>query len=223
MRTRAAVAVEAGQPLEIMEVNLDGPRKGEVLVEIKATGLCHTDEFTRSGADPEGIFPAILGHEGAGVVVEVLTTEVQLPGGEPVDLVVSDGPEPRTVPDDLIGLTFEEAESQLAVLRLVAIEAGEYDTETAEGLVMAVDPAAGTQVDRGAEVTVTVSLGPPPVEIPDVIGQDLVTAANTLEGLGLCTESDGPLTTPVIGTDPVRGSVVPYGSCVLILTSQNEG
>ena len=71
MRTRAAVAVQAGKPLEIMDVNLDGPRAGEVLVEIKATGICHTDEFTLSGADPEGMFPAILGHEGAGVVVEV--------------------------------------------------------------------------------------------------------------------------------------------------------
>jgi S-(hydroxymethyl)glutathione dehydrogenase/alcohol dehydrogenase len=71
MRTRAAVALEAGKPLEIMEVNLDGPRAGEVLVEMKATGICHTDEFTRSGADPEGQFPAILGHEGAGVVVDV--------------------------------------------------------------------------------------------------------------------------------------------------------
>jgi S-(hydroxymethyl)glutathione dehydrogenase / alcohol dehydrogenase len=71
MRTRAAVAVEAGKPLEVMEVNLEGPKAGEVLVEIKATGICHTDEFTRSGADPEGIFPAILGHEGAGVVLEV--------------------------------------------------------------------------------------------------------------------------------------------------------
>jgi S-(hydroxymethyl)glutathione dehydrogenase/alcohol dehydrogenase len=71
MRTRAAVALEAGKPLEIMEVNLEGPKAGEVLVEIKATGLCHTDEFTRSGADPEGLFPAILGHEGAGIVIEV--------------------------------------------------------------------------------------------------------------------------------------------------------
>jgi S-(hydroxymethyl)glutathione dehydrogenase/alcohol dehydrogenase len=71
MRTRAAVALEAGKPLEIMEVNLEGPKAGEVLVEIRATGLCHTDEFTRSGADPEGLFPAILGHEGAGVVLEV--------------------------------------------------------------------------------------------------------------------------------------------------------
>ncbi len=71
MRTRAAVALAAGKPLEVMEVNLDGPRTGEVLVEIKATGICHTDEFTRSGADPEGLFPAILGHEGAGIVLEV--------------------------------------------------------------------------------------------------------------------------------------------------------
>ena len=71
MRTRAAVALEAGKPLEVMEVNLEGPKAGEVMIEIKATGICHTDEFTRSGDDPEGIFPAILGHEGAGVVVEV--------------------------------------------------------------------------------------------------------------------------------------------------------
>ena len=71
MQTRAAVAVKAGAPLEVTTVSLDGPRAGEVLVEIKATGVCHTDEFTLSGADPEGLFPAILGHEGAGVVVEV--------------------------------------------------------------------------------------------------------------------------------------------------------
>ncbi len=71
MDVRAAVAVEAGKPLEITTVQLDGPRAGEVLVEIMATGICHTDEFTLSGADPEGIFPAILGHEGAGIVREV--------------------------------------------------------------------------------------------------------------------------------------------------------
>jgi S-(hydroxymethyl)glutathione dehydrogenase/alcohol dehydrogenase len=71
MDVRAAVAMEAGKPLEIMTVQLDGPKAGEVLVEIKATGICHTDDFTLSGADPEGLFPAILGHEGAGVVVDV--------------------------------------------------------------------------------------------------------------------------------------------------------
>jgi S-(hydroxymethyl)glutathione dehydrogenase/alcohol dehydrogenase len=71
MDVRAAVAVAAGKPLEVTHVQLDGPKAGEVMVEIMATGICHTDEFTLSGADPEGLFPAILGHEGAGVVVEV--------------------------------------------------------------------------------------------------------------------------------------------------------
>lgn len=71
MKTRAAVAWKAGQPLTIEQVDLEGPKSGEVLVEIKATGICHTDYYTLSGADPEGLFPAILGHEGAGVVVDV--------------------------------------------------------------------------------------------------------------------------------------------------------
>src|SRR6202142_3665199 len=71
MKTTAAVATAARKPLEIITVDLDGPKTGEVLVEIKASGVCHTDEFTRSGADPEGLFPAILGHEGAGIVVDV--------------------------------------------------------------------------------------------------------------------------------------------------------
>ncbi len=71
MKTRAAVAWAAGKPLSIEEVDLEGPKAGEVLVEVKATGICHTDHFTLSGADPEGLFPAILGHEGAGVVMEV--------------------------------------------------------------------------------------------------------------------------------------------------------
>ena len=70
MQTRAAVALEAGKPLSIETVELDGPREGEILVEIMATGVCHTDAYTLSGADPEGLFPAVLGHEGAGVVVD---------------------------------------------------------------------------------------------------------------------------------------------------------
>ena len=71
MEVRAAVAHKAGEPLAIETVHLEGPKAGEVMVEIKATGICHTDEFTLSGGDPEGIFPSILGHEGAGVVVDV--------------------------------------------------------------------------------------------------------------------------------------------------------
>ncbi len=84
MKTRAAVAYEAGKPLVVEEVDLDGPRAGEVLVEIKATGVCHTDEFTRSGADPEGLFPAIFGHEGAGVVVDVGSGVTTLKKGDHV-------------------------------------------------------------------------------------------------------------------------------------------
>src|ERR1700753_651943 len=84
MRTKAAVAYKAGQPLVIEEVELDGPKAGEVLVEIKAGGVCHPDEFTRSGADPEGLFPAIFGHEGAGVVVDVGPGVTTLKKGEHV-------------------------------------------------------------------------------------------------------------------------------------------
>ena len=71
VESRAAVAVQAGKPLEVTTIQVEGPREGEVMIEMRATGVCHTDAFTLSGADPEGIFPAILGHEGAGVVVDV--------------------------------------------------------------------------------------------------------------------------------------------------------
>src|SRR3569832_1888876 len=71
MQVRAAVAHEAGKLLSVEMIDLEGPKAGEVLVELKATGICHTDEYTLSGKDPEGTFPSILGHEGAGVVVEV--------------------------------------------------------------------------------------------------------------------------------------------------------
>jgi S-(hydroxymethyl)glutathione dehydrogenase/alcohol dehydrogenase len=84
MKTRAAVAFQSGKPLEIVEVDLDGPKASEVMVEIKATGICHTDDFTLSGADPEGLFPAILGHEGAGIVVEVGAGVTSLKKGDHV-------------------------------------------------------------------------------------------------------------------------------------------
>ena len=91
MRTKAAVAIGAGKPLSIEDVDIEAPRFGEVLVEIKATGVCHTDAFTLSGADPEGAFPAILGHEGAGVVVEV--------GAGVTSLAVGDHVIPLYVPE----------------------------------------------------------------------------------------------------------------------------
>ena len=71
MKSRAAVAFEAGKPLEIVEIDVAPPRKGEVLIRVTHTGVCHTDAYTLAGSDPEGVFPVVLGHEGAGVVVEV--------------------------------------------------------------------------------------------------------------------------------------------------------
>ena len=91
MKTRAAVAWAAGQPLSIEEVDLEGPRAGEVMVKLVATGVCHTDAFTQSGADPEGIFPCILGHEGAGVVVEVGPGVTSVAVGDHVSFFVGAG------------------------------------------------------------------------------------------------------------------------------------
>lgn len=84
MKSRAAIATQAGKPLEVVEVDLQGPQAGEVMIEIKATGVCHTDAFTLSGDDPEGAFPAILGHEGAGIVVEVGAGVTSLKPGDTV-------------------------------------------------------------------------------------------------------------------------------------------
>ena len=100
MKTRAAVAFGAGKPLEIVDVDLEGPRAGEVLVEIMATGVCHTDAFTLSGDDPEGAFPAILGHEGAGVVLEVGAGVKSL---KPGDHVI-----PRTATTDRLELPIDK-------------------------------------------------------------------------------------------------------------------
>ena len=99
MKTRAAVAFEKAKPLEIVEVDLEGPKEGEVLVEIKATGICHTDEFTISGADPEGLFPAIMGHEGAGIVVEIGRGVTSVAVGDHVIPLYT--PECRTCPSCL--------------------------------------------------------------------------------------------------------------------------
>src|SRR5437667_7884212 len=103
MDVRAAVAHRAGEPLTIETVTLDGPREGEALVEIKATGVCHTDAFTLSGADPEGLFPAIMGHEGAGVVVETGAGVTSVEAGDHVIPLYI--PECRQCPACLSGRT----------------------------------------------------------------------------------------------------------------------
>src|SRR6202142_2404092 len=103
MKVKAAVAYKAGAPLEIETVDFDGPTQGEVLVEIKATGVCHTDAYTLSGKDPEGLFPAILGHEGAGIVVETGAGVTTLRRGDHVIPLYL--PECRPCPSRLSGKT----------------------------------------------------------------------------------------------------------------------
>src|SRR6202166_1939955 len=103
MKVKAAVALKAGAPLEVTEVDLEGPKAGEALVEIKATGICHTDAYTLSGKDPEGLFPSIMGHEGAGVVVEIGPGVTTLkPGDHVIPLYI---PECRNCPSCLSGRT----------------------------------------------------------------------------------------------------------------------
>ena len=103
MKVRAAVARAAGMPLEVTEVDLDGPKTGEALIEIKATGICHTDAYTLSGKDPEGLFPSIMGHEGAGIVVEIGNGVTTLkPGDHVIPLYI---PECRNCPSCLSGRT----------------------------------------------------------------------------------------------------------------------
>jgi eukaryotic-like serine/threonine-protein kinase len=156
-----------------------------------------------------------------GVVVEVLTTATELPGGEAVDLVVSRGPRPRQIPETLIGLTFEEAQAQLASQSLQANRLEAFDNAVPAGIVIGVSPNPGRRVPRDSAVDLTVSLGPEPVVIPDVTGLDVPSAAAALRNAGLTIgDTDGPPDTTVIATDPGPGTTVAFGFPVRIITSE---
>lgn len=158
---------------------------------------------------------------GEGVVLSASTEPgVELPFGEAVDLVVSAGPEPRTVPDDLVGRALDEVRGLLEALGLPVSVGGEAfsDNIPAGGVIEAV-PAPGQTVDRGTPVLVEVSLGPPVVQVPDVIGLPVVEAARRLEAAGLVvTATTGSPTQPVTSTDPARGTTVRLGSNITIST-----
>ncbi|MFN3216734.1 MAG: protein kinase domain-containing protein [Acidimicrobiales bacterium] len=156
-----------------------------------------------------------------GVVVEVATADTELPTGEAVDLVVSRGPRPRQIPETLIGLTFEEAQAQLASQSLQANRLEAFDNAVPAGIVIAVSPNPGRRVPRDSAVDLTVSLGPEPVVIPDVIGLDVPSAAAALRNAGLTIgDTDGPPDTSVIATDPAAGTTVDFGFPVRIVTSE---
>jgi serine/threonine-protein kinase len=195
---------------------------GNTLVEVP-TGLegLTLDEATARIADAElevGTVTSEFSEEvPAGSVIGVPTTG-PLPKGEAVDLLVSDGPEPRTVPT-LDGATFADATAELEALGLVAEEASEPSETVDEGLVVRTEPAAGEQVERGATVRVVVSSGLPFVEVPDVAGLSAGEAANLLEGAGFTiADTVGPPNRPVLVTDPPAGESHRKGTAVTIIT-----
>lgn len=157
----------------------------------------------------------------AGVVLAASAEPgVELPFGEVVDLVVSAGPEPRTVPDDLVGRALDEVRNLLEALGLPVSVGGEsYSDSVPAGGVIEAAPSPGQTVDRGTPVLVEVSLGPPVVAVPDVIGLPVVEAARRLEAAGLVvTATTGSPTQPVTSTDPARGTTVRLGSNITIST-----
>lgn len=140
------------------------------------------------------------------------------PMGSSIPLVVSIGPEPRTVPGDLVGMNSEQARATLEELGLVMAGTEDFSEEVPEGEVMSV-PQAGEEVERDSEVTVVVSAGPPVVTVPDIVGDSVVDAASELEALGLVVAStQGSPTQPVSGTDPAVGETVQIGSSITLIT-----
>ena len=162
------------------------------------------------------VAPAFSEDTPEGSVLVVLTTE-QIPKGDTVALVVSDGPEPRVVPD--LGGTFGEVEAALAELGLVAEEATESSQTVDEDQVIRLEPAPGTEVERGATVTVVVSTGLPFIEIPNVVGESASDAATTLEAAGFTIrDTQGPPNRPVLVTDPPAGESHRQGTAITIIT-----
>lgn len=155
-------------------------------------------------------------------VIAIDEVVLDIPKGDSVDLIVSDGPVDRVVPDGLVGLTFEQASELLVEERLVPLEVREFSSTVDEGDVIAVRPTSGTEVPADSDVILVVSDGPEPVEVPDVEGMDVLEASEVLEEAGLCVgETEGPANTEVLSTDPPAGEVVEAGTCVRIITRES--
>ena len=152
----------------------------------------------------------------AGLVVELDTAQSELPKGSDVGYFVSTGPAPRSIPDDLVGLSCDEAVARLTELRLTSMCSDEYSDSVLAAEVIRTEPAAGAEVPVTDPVTVWVSLGPEPVEVPSVIGSTVDGAESTLTAgdLRVCDGVDGPPNGTVIGQNPIAGELALPGSCV---------
>jgi serine/threonine-protein kinase len=157
----------------------------------------------------------------AGTVQAVPLPFDELPRGSAVDLVVSKGPRPRIIPDDLIGQPFDQVAAELEDLSLVVNRVEEANPDQPEGTVLRIDPPGGTQVERDSTVTVVVAI--PKVEVPDVSGMSLEEASDALAAVGLDVDDVRGPPGDVVGTDPPAGSQVDPGSSVTLITSRGGG
>lgn len=203
------VTVSLGPTLVTVPTNLLGLPLPEARAALESAGLV-VGELTRVPSEEVPVDVVVaLGDR----------VPVELPKGEPVPLVVSGGPLPRTVPDGLIGQTADAAQARLEELRLVVKRVSRADETVAAGVVMGVDPGAGTLVARDSTVTLIVSSGPPTIPVPDVRNLSAVEAARRLEAAGLVVSStQGSPAKPVTGTNPSAGTQVRRGTSVVIIT-----
>jgi serine/threonine-protein kinase len=205
------VTVSLGEPLATIPPDLIGLSVEDVGLRLSAIGLMLGEQIERFDEDVP-----------AGQVLEVSSVVPDLPRGSAVDVVVSSGPAPREVPSGLVGMEVAEATALIESARFVVTVDRRYDEEVPEDSVIEVDPTEGTELEVQSVVTLLVSDGPEPVEVPDVEGLDVLTAAEMLEEVGLCIgETEGPANNEVLTTDPPAGEVVDVGTCVRIITRES--
>ncbi|MDH3753909.1 MAG: PASTA domain-containing protein [Acidimicrobiia bacterium] len=208
------ITISLGEPLAVVPVDLIGLELAAADLRLGAAGLA-LGEVTRR-FDEVALTDVVL------EVVEVLP---ELPRGSEVALVVSDGPAPRAVPDGIIGVPVADAQALLEAARLVATITEQFDDTVPEGDVVAATPDVGTEVPADSAVELVLSLGPEPIEVPDVEGLDLDDAQDALEAVGLVIiEVEGPPGQPVLTTDPPAGETVFRGDEIVIFTrNANNG
>lgn len=209
------VTVSRGPELVAVPENLTGLTQGEAEAALDAVGL-HPGEISEKWGE---LVPA-------GIVLGESMVYDEVPAGSQVPLVLSKGPKPRPIPEDLAGagLTFDEVAGRLDDVQLRAVRGEDYSDSVAEGLVIGTSPAGGTLVPRDSEVVVIVSLGPEPVIIPDVAGDTVAEAQAALEAAGLVVDGvEGPPNGIVTGTDPAAGVQVDSGSSIVLVTQRRGG
>jgi len=210
------VTVSRGGPLQEVPERLLNLTAADPLTQEQATQILQDAGFEVGFVSQKFNEQAV-----AGTVQAVPLPFTELPRGSAVDLVVSQGPRPRVIPEGLVGQSYESVAAQLEDLSLVVNRVDQPSPDDPAGTVLSIDPAAGTTVERDSTVTVVVAI--PKVEVPDVSGSNIQAAYDTLTAAGLVVDRvQGPPVGTVQGTDPPAGSQVDPGSSVTLITSRRD-